>query len=56
MALDEPRKDEAPEEVDGVALIISPEVRPYISGRVLHWVHTEVSTGFVISREGGKEC
>lgn len=56
MALDEPGEDEQSIPVNGLDLLISDEVKPYVSGNVLDWAKGFMREGFVIRPEQGGSC
>ena len=56
LALDEPRENERPMEVNGIDVLIGEEVRPFASGNVLDYVESPAGSGFVLGPESGYTC
>ena len=53
LTLDE-SETETPEEIDGVAVLLDEQVKPYIDGQLIDYIDDQVrGTGFVIQSETG---
>lgn len=53
MALDEPKEDEKPVEVNGIGVLIADFVRPFMDGTTIDYVKNPDGEGFTISGSGG---
>jgi Fe-S cluster assembly iron-binding protein IscA len=52
VALDEPQKDEKPVDIDGVKLLISDVIRPFVDGAKIDYGRSMFSKGFTVSTTG----
>jgi Fe-S cluster assembly iron-binding protein IscA len=52
VALDEPKKDEKPVDIDGVQLLISDVIRPFVDGAKIDYGRSLFSKGFTVSSSG----
>ena len=48
MALDEPDGDEVPVTVNGIGVLVSEPVQPYVTGTVIDYVKESHGEGFVL--------
>ena len=48
MALDEPDVDETPVTVNGIEVLVSEPVQPYVTGTVIDYVNEDYGEGFVL--------
>lgn len=56
VALDEPSEEEQTVPADGLEILVSDEVKPYVPGNVLDWVQAFGGEGFVLAPESGSCC
>ncbi len=55
MALDEPDKDELPVKVNGIDVLVTEPIQPYVKGTVIDYVKRSDAEGFVL-RGGNGNC
>jgi Fe-S cluster assembly iron-binding protein IscA len=48
MALDEPEDDETPVTVNGIGVLVSEPVQPYVNGTTIDYVKEGYAEGFVL--------
>jgi Fe-S cluster assembly iron-binding protein IscA len=48
MALDEPDDDETPVTVNGIGVLVSEPVQPYVNGTVIDYVKEDYGEGFIL--------
>ena len=53
MALDEPKENEQPVEVNGVSVLVADSARSYVEGTTVDYVKESYGEGFIIKGTGG---
>jgi Fe-S cluster assembly iron-binding protein IscA len=56
LALDEPKADEQPVNINSVAVLVDAAVKPLIATQVLDYVTANGGQGFTLAPEGGQGC
>ena len=56
MALDEPEENEIPVQINGLDVLISDMVKPFIDGNVLDYRKSPGGEGFIIESKSGPDC
>ncbi len=56
MALDEPKENEQPIQVNGIDLLVNSDAQPYTSGNILDYIQSSEGEGFIIQPESGQCC
>lgn len=53
MALDEPKENEQPVQVNGIDVLIADFVKPFIDGITLDYINKPNGEGFIVTGAGG---
>ena len=52
MALDEPKENEQPVQVNGIGVLVEDFVRPIVDGTTVDYIENPDGKGFIITKDG----